>query len=107
MRNRTITTMIVAAATLLALGGFANADERTTLPRSNTVAPSTAPDRTYDGALLEDERAKLAWEAHNAKGVDKADLRSEEARVQEMIDDLQRGAPVDPEEVDRVLNRTN
>lgn len=107
MRNRTITTTIAAAATVLALGGIANADERTIMPRTNTTVGSTAPDRTSDGALLEDERAKLAWEAHNAKGVDKADLRSEEARVQEMIDDLERGAPVDPEEVDRVLNRTN
>lgn len=106
MRNRTV-AMTITAAALLACAATAGADERSTMMRSNTTVRSTTTDATYDAALLENERQELAWQAQNAKGVDKAQLRSDEARVQDMIDDLQRGERVDPEEVDRVLNRTN
>lgn len=106
MRNRTA-AMAITAAALLACVGTASADERVTTMRTNTTVRSTTTDATYDAALLENERQQLAWEAQNAKGVDKAQLRSDEARVQDMIDGLQRGERVDPEEVDRVLNRTN
>jgi hypothetical protein len=59
-----------------------------------------------DAALLEQEREQVAWEAHNAKGVDKQELKAEESRLQWMIDELNRGGHVDPADVDRTLNRT-
>lgn len=59
-----------------------------------------------DAAALENSRARVAWEARNAKGIDKQQLRNEEQRLQGIIDELQRGGHVDPGEIDRTLNRT-
>lgn len=98
-------TMTVAAA-LFTLVGVAGAGDRSTMTRSTTTAPSATHDAKGDASLLESERQELAWEAHNGKGVKRAKLRSDEARVQELIDGLQRGEKVDPVEVDRILNRT-
>ncbi len=61
---------------------------------------------TRDVASLEDSRNQLAWEANNARGVDKLQLKEEEQRLQDMIDTLNGGGRVDPSEVDRALNRT-
>ncbi len=98
-------TMTVAAA-LFTLVGVAGAGDRSTMTRSTTTAPSATNDAKGDATLLESEREELAWEAHNNKGFKRAQLRSDEARVQELIDGLQRGEKVDPVEVDRILNRT-
>ena len=65
---------------------------------------ATEPKR--DAAALEDSRDQIAWHADNAKGVHRDQLRSEQQRVQDMIDALHRGEKVDPAEVDHVLNRT-
>lgn len=105
MRKLTGTTMVAAA--LLTLTGVAGAGDRPAMTRSTTSAPSATVDAKSDATLLESERQELVWEAQNAKGVEKAQLRSDEERVQELIDDLQRGERVDPAEVDRILNRTN
>ena len=59
-----------------------------------------------DVAALQDSRDVVAWEARNAKGVDQGQLRSEEQRLERLIDTLQRGGQVDPTEVDRTLNRS-
>lgn len=59
-----------------------------------------------DAAALEDSRDRVAWEARNAKGADRQQLRDEEQRLQGLIDELQRGGRVDPDEIDRTLNRT-
>lgn len=59
-----------------------------------------------DVAALEDSRDQVAWQAQNAKGVDKQELKEEEQRLQGLIDALNQGGRVDPAEVDRALNRT-
>lgn len=58
-----------------------------------------------DVAALQDSRDVVAWQARNAKGVDQSQLRSEEQRLDGLIDTLQRGGQVDPSEIDRTLNR--
>lgn len=97
---------MMAAATLLAFAGPVGAGDRPAMTRDTTTVPSTTVDKA-DASLLESSRQDLAWQGQNAKGSEKAQLRSEEARVQELIDSLQRGDKVDPEDVDRVLNRVN
>ena len=93
MKSLTGMTMTIAAATLaIASNGWA-------------AAPCCAA-KSDVAAALENSRQNLAWEAHNAKGVDKDALRDEEQRVQGMIDALQRGDKVDPAEIDHTLNRT-
>lgn len=103
---RKLTGTVVATA-LLALAGVAEAGDRSTMTRSTTTAPSATVDAKADAVLLERERQELAWQGHNTKGVEKARLRSQEALVQDLIDGLQRGDNVDPEQVDRILNRMN
>lgn len=103
---RKLTGTVVATA-LLAMAGVADAGDRSTITRSTTSAPSATVDAKSDAALLESERQELAWQGQNTKGVEKARLRTDEALVQELIDGLQRGDNVDPEEVDRILNRRN
>lgn len=82
-------TMVLGLATL----GFAA-----------TVTAAEAPKR--DAAALENSRDAVAWEAQNAKGVDKAQLKQEEQRIQDLIDNVQRGGQVDVDDIDRTLNRT-
>lgn len=69
-----------------------------------TVGAAEAPKR--DVASLEDSRDMVAWQAQNAKGVEKQQLREEEQRLQRLIDSLNSGGRVDASEVDRALNRT-
>jgi hypothetical protein len=59
-----------------------------------------------DVTSLENSRDTVAWQAGNAKGVDKQQLKEEEQRLQGLIDSLNQGKQVDPSEVDRALNRT-
>jgi hypothetical protein len=104
MRNRTATTIMAAAFVIAA--GAASADDRTTVQRSTTEAPPTAVERQHDAALLEDERQEHVWAAQNEKGMNKLAHRAQEEEVQAMIDALERGERVDPEAIDRQLNRT-
>lgn len=67
-------------------------------------AGATEP-RESDVSALQDSRDVVAWQARNAKGVDQDRLRSEEQRLDGLIDTLQRGGQVDPSEIDRTLNR--
>ena len=103
---RKLTGTMMTAAALFTLVGVAGAGDRSTLTRSTTTVPSATTDAKSDASLLASEREELAWEAHNNKGIKRAQLRSDEARVQELIDGLERGDKVDPVEVDRILNRT-
>ena len=82
-------TMVLGLATL----GFAA-----------TVHAADAPRR--DAAALENSRDAVAWQAQNAKGVDKTQLKQEEQRIQDLIDNVQRGGQVDVDDIDRTLNRT-
>jgi hypothetical protein len=52
-------------------------------------------------------RDTLAWRAQNSKGIQSQNLRSEERKLDTLIDDLERGRSVDPREIDRVLERAN
>jgi hypothetical protein len=70
------------------------------------AAPPPCGPARNDAALLEDTRDRVAWEAHNAKGVDKQQLKEEEHRLQWMIDELHRGGRVEPDDIDRELNRS-
>lgn len=69
-----------------------------------TVTAAEAP--KSDAAALEDSRSMVAWQAQNAKGVDRAQLKQEEQRIQDLIDNVQRGGQVDTHDIDRTLNRT-
>ena len=69
-----------------------------------TVGAAEAP--RNDVTALQDSREMVAWQARNAKGFDQQQLRTEEQRLQGLIDNLQQGGRVDPSEVDRTLNRT-
>ena len=73
---------------------------------SLTGTVGAAESQKRDIAALEDSRDMVAWEAQNAKGVDKQELKEEEQRLQGLIDALNQGGRVDPSEVDRTLNRT-
>jgi hypothetical protein len=73
---------------------------------AGAAANDPCPNPRNDAALLEDSRDRVAWQAQNAKGVDKHQLKAEEERLQGLIDELQRGGRVDAEEIDRSLNRT-
>lgn len=103
---RKLSGTMMAAAALFTLAGMADAGDRSTQTRSTATVPSATIDAKSDANLLQRERDELAWEAHNNKGIKGAQLRSDEARVQELIDGLERGEKVDPVEVDRILNRT-
>lgn len=74
------------------------------LSLAGSVGAAEAPKR--DVAALENSRDQVAWRAGNAKGVDKQQLKEEEQRLQNLIDELNRGGQVDSSEVDRALNRT-
>ena len=69
-----------------------------------SAGAAEAPKR--DVAALENSRDTVAWQAENAKGIDKQQLKDEERRLQGLIDSLNQGSRVDPSEVDRSLNRT-
>jgi ribosomal protein S25 len=56
-------------------------------------------------AELRDVKESLAWEARKTKGAIQHELLIEELRVQRMIDDLERGRPVAPSEVERAIER--
>ena len=85
---KTLTQSIMIGLAMLSLVGTAGATDK------------------RDVAALEDSRDQVAWQAQNAKGVDKQDLKEEEQRLQGLIDTLNQGGRVDPSEVDRALNRT-
>ena len=61
--------------------------------------------RKSDIAALQDSREVVAWQARNSKGLDQGQLRSEEQRLDGLIDTLQGGGQVDPAEIDRTLTR--
>ena len=92
---RTFARTITFAVSLLSIAATAGA-----------ASPPCGATPRDDTALLEQSRAQVAWEAHNAKGVDKLQLKQEEARLQWMIDEMHRGGRVDPVDVDRALNRS-
>ena len=92
---RTFARTMTFALSLLAAAATAGA-----------ASPPCGPAPRNDAALLEQSRQQVAWEAHNAKGVDKVQLKAEEARLQWMIDEMNRGGRVDPADVDRELNRS-
>ncbi len=92
---RTFARTMTFAVSLLAAAATAGA-----------AGPPCANTPRDDAALLEQSREQVAWEAHNAKGVDKLQLKQEEARLQWMIDEMHRGGRVDAEDVDRELNRS-
>ena len=77
----------------------------TGLAMLSLVGTAGAADKR-DVAALEDSRDQVAWQAQNAKGVEKQKLKEEEQRLQGLIDSLNQGGRVDPAEVDRALNRT-
>ena len=74
------------------------------LSLAGTAGAAEAPKQ--DVAALEDSRNMVAWQAQNAKGVDKQARQDEEQRLQGLIDSLNQGGRVDASEVDRTLNRT-
>lgn len=67
---------------------------------------TSAAEGKRDVAALEDSRDMVAWQAQNAKGFEKQQLKEEEQRLQGLIDSLNQGGRVDSSEVDRALNRT-
>ena len=71
---------------------------------ATTVGAAEAPKN--DAAALRDSQQNLVWEARNAKGVDRQQLREEAQRLQLLIDDVERGRKVDPAEIDRALGRS-
>lgn len=85
---KTLTQSITIGLAMLSLVGTAGAADK------------------RDVAALEDSRDQVAWQAQNAKGVDRQELKEEEQRLQGLIDSLNQGGRVDPSEVDRALNRT-
>ena len=54
---------------------------------------------------LRTAREKLAWDAQATKGTPRQLLLLEQQKLDSLIDDLERGRPVDPAEIDRVLER--
>jgi uncharacterized protein YlxW (UPF0749 family) len=69
------------------------------------VATVAAAGPKSDVAALEDSRDTVAWQANNAKGVDRTQLNAEAERIQSLIDTLERGGNVDAAEIDHTLNR--
>jgi len=58
-----------------------------------------------NAARVEAARDRVAWEAQTTKGSPSAVLRLEERRLQNLLDRLEQGERVDPNEIDRELNQ--
>jgi hypothetical protein len=89
MTTFTRTVLLTAAALMVStavLGGSASSD------------PTTQ---------LKETKQRLATRASGEKGLPKALLNQEQLRLGDLIDDLEAGKRVDPQEIDRALEHAN
>ena len=84
---KTIRTALAAALVLMAAHAFA---ARITDPRVDD---------------LRDARERLTLEASRSKGAQQHRMLQERDRVNRMIDDLENGRALDPDDIDRALQR--
>jgi hypothetical protein len=74
-----------------------------------TIATAQAVTMANHGRIAELDSAskKLASSAQTTKGYPRANMDTERLRLNDLIDDLQQGKPVDPAEIDRALERAD
>ena len=68
------------------------------------LAGSASTDRTTE---LKETKQRLATKASGEKGYPKALLSQEQRKLGDLIDDLEAGKLVDPQEIDRALEHAN
>lgn len=72
-----------------------------------TATVSLAASRDQRATELKAAKQRIAAKANNQKGYPRAVLDQERVRLGNLIDDLEAGKPVDPQELDRALERAN
>jgi hypothetical protein len=90
--KRQFVTLFTTAALCTALTGSAFASSPTADTEKNPLI-----------AKLEQQAHRLEWEAHATKGVPRAQRELQSLRVKKLIQRLQTGEAVDPQEIDTLL----
>jgi len=67
------------------------------------ASPTAGPDKENVIPKLEQQAHRFAWEARATKGIPRAQREFQSLRVKRLIERLQAGEAVDPQEIDKLL----